>query len=102
MDTDHSIVAHFVEGIPPVYLTFDVAGSGSINFQNGVIVTDALGTYTFDEGYVIYTTAVPYSGWSFNHWLSLETILLKLLIWLLWKQFKRIALGSLITGSWMG
>lgn len=60
MDADKYVVAHFVEVVVEYELTTTVSGAGSITPANG----------TFTAGTTVELSAVPESGWQFDHWES--------------------------------
>ena len=62
MSAEHTIEAVFVETPPVQYeLTIGITGSGTTN--------PVVGSYLYDEGTNVPVTAIPASGWIFDHWL---------------------------------
>jgi len=66
MKTYHTLVAVFVEEpqsplITQYELTISISGSGTTNPSQG--------SHTYDESTNVQVTAIPASGWDFDHWL---------------------------------
>lgn len=62
MDGNHTLEAVFVEIPPPPQYELVISVSG-----NGM-TSPAPGTYIYDAGTAVEVTAVPDSGWEFDHW----------------------------------
>jgi hypothetical protein len=61
MDNNKMVTAVFVEAPAVQYnLTISVTGNGATN--------PAVGSYMYGEGTVVSVTAIPESGWMFDHW----------------------------------